>query len=77
MDNMPACIQTVHVDEIRTFSWKSPPPKKKYNNTIKKTNKIKKTRIRLKKSIEIDTKKKRFSKYCGTMKKGLQCSPKT
>lgn len=54
-----------------------PPPKKKYNNTIKKTNKIKKTRIRLKKSIEIDTKKKRFSKYCGTMKKGLQCSPKT
>lgn len=38
----------------------SPPPKKKYNNTIKKTNKIKKTRIRLKKSIEIDTKKKDF-----------------
>lgn len=65
MDNMPACIQTVHVDEIRTFSWKFPPPpphpkKKNNNNTIKKTNKIKKNRIRLKKSIEIDTKKKDF-----------------
>lgn len=57
MDNMPACIQTVHVDEI--LSLGNPPlPQKKNNNTIKKTNKIKKNRIRLKKSIEIDTKKK-------------------
>lgn len=56
MDNMPGCIQTVHVDEI--LSLGNPPPKKKNNNTIKKTNKIKKNRIRLKKSIEIDTKKK-------------------
>lgn len=57
MDNMPACIQTVHVDEILSLG-NPPPPKKKNNNTIKKTNKIKKNRIRLKKSIEIDTKKK-------------------
>lgn len=55
MDNMPACIQTVHVDEILSLGNPSPP---KNNNTIKKTNKIKKNRIRLKKSIEIDTKKK-------------------
>lgn len=52
------CLHVYRLYMLMKYFLLEIPPPQKNNNTIKKTNKIKKNRIRLKKSIEIDTKKK-------------------